>query len=73
MSATALPAPTRLDPIERLEALCDPGSLQVLRSGVLSSKLGGRAIPGDGVVGGTGAVDGRPVACYAQDGSYLGG
>jgi acetyl-CoA carboxylase carboxyltransferase component len=73
VSATALTAATRLDPIERLEALCDPGSLQVLRSGVLSSKLGGRAIPGDGVVGGTGAVNGRPVACYAQDGAYLGG
>jgi acetyl-CoA carboxylase carboxyltransferase component len=25
------------------------------------------------VLGGTGLVDGRPVACYAQDGSYLGG
>jgi acetyl-CoA carboxylase carboxyltransferase component len=73
MSLTALPAATRLSPLERLEALCDPGSLQVLRSGVLSAKLGDRAIPGDGVVGGTGAVAGRPIACYAQDGSYLGG
>ena len=27
-----------------------------------------RAIAGDGVVGATGAVDGRPIACYAQDG-----
>jgi acetyl-CoA carboxylase carboxyltransferase component len=73
VSATALATSARLSPLERLEALCDPGSLQVLRSGVLSSKLGARAIPGDGVVGGTGAVAGRPVACYAQDGSYLGG
>jgi acetyl-CoA carboxylase carboxyltransferase component len=73
VSATALTASPRLSPLERLEALCDPGSLQVLRSGVLSDRLGRRAIPGDGVVGGTGAVAGRPVACYAQDGSYLGG
>jgi acetyl-CoA carboxylase carboxyltransferase component len=73
VSATALTTSTRLSPLERLEALCDPGSLQVLRSRVLSTKLGARAIPGDGVVGGTGAVAGRPVACYAQDGSYFGG
>jgi acetyl-CoA carboxylase carboxyltransferase component len=73
VSATAVTSAPRLSPLERLEALCDPGSLQVLRSGVLSDRLGGRAIPGDGVVGGTGAVAGRPVACYAQDGSYLGG
>ena len=74
MSATA-PAPTRvkLSPAERLEALCDPGSLEVLRSRVVSSRLGDRAIPGDGVVGGTGLVAGRPIACYAQDGAYLGG
>jgi acetyl-CoA carboxylase carboxyltransferase component len=73
VSATALASSPRLSPLERLEALCDPGSLQVLRSGVLSDRLGARAISGDGVVGGTGAVAGRPVACYAQDGSYLGG
>jgi acetyl-CoA carboxylase carboxyltransferase component len=63
----------RLDPLERLEALCDPGSLQVLRSRVMSPRLGDRAIEGDGVVGATGTVHGRPIACYAQDGTYLGG
>jgi acetyl-CoA carboxylase carboxyltransferase component len=74
MSATALrpPAP-RLAPLERLEALCDPGSVRVLRSLARSSRLGARAVAGDGVVGATGAVDGRPIVCYAQDGSYLGG
>jgi acetyl-CoA carboxylase carboxyltransferase component len=74
MSATALrpPAP-RLAPMERLEALCDPGSVRVLRSLARSSRLGARAVAGDGVVGATGAVDGRPIVCYAQDGSYLGG
>ena len=74
MSATALPEPgVRLTPLERLEVLCDADSVQVLRSRVLSTRLGSRAIPGDGVVGGTGTVNGRPIACYAQDGSYLGG
>jgi acetyl-CoA carboxylase carboxyltransferase component len=59
--------------MERLEALCDPGSVRVLRSRVRSSRLGDRAILGDGVVGATGAVDGRPIVCYAQDGAFLGG
>ena len=74
MSLTALRAPARrLAPLERLEALCDPGSLQVLRSRVGSPRLGARAVAGDGVVGATGMVAGRPIACYAQDGSFLGG
>ena len=37
------------------------------------ARLGARARAGDGVVGGVGRVDGRPVACYAQDASFLGG
>jgi acetyl-CoA carboxylase carboxyltransferase component len=74
VSVSVLPeAPGRVRPLERLEALCDPGSVQVLRSRVVSSRLGARAVEGDGVVGATGLVDGRPIACYAQDGSYLGG
>jgi acetyl-CoA carboxylase carboxyltransferase component len=75
MSATATPVPRRqrLTPYERLEALCDPGSIRVLRSQARSSRLGDRAVAGDGVVGATGAVNGRPIACYAQDGTYLGG
>jgi acetyl-CoA carboxylase carboxyltransferase component len=74
MSATAMqPVQQRLGARERLEALCDPGSLQVLRSGVTSTRLGARAQPGDGVVGATGAVDGRSIVCYAQDGRFLGG
>ncbi len=63
----------RLSPLERLEALCDSGTLQVLRSRIVSTKMGARASEGDGVVGATGMVAGRPIACYAQDGSYLGG
>jgi acetyl-CoA carboxylase carboxyltransferase component len=75
MSATAVreTAQERLTPHERLELLCDGGSFEPIRSGVLSPKLGARARAGDGVVGGVGRVDGRPVACYAQDAAYLGG
>jgi len=74
MSATlVLEPPTRLSPLERLEALSDTGTVRVLRSGVTSARLGARAVPGDGVIGATAEVDGRPVACYAQDGAFLGG
>jgi acetyl-CoA carboxylase carboxyltransferase component len=74
MSVAAVPAADgRLTPRGRLEALCDAGSVQVMRSGVTSTRLGARAQAGDGVVGATGTVDGRPIACYAQDGSFLGG
>jgi acetyl-CoA carboxylase carboxyltransferase component len=74
MTATLVLEPAaRLSPFERLEVLCDPGSVQVMRSRVTSTRLGDRAIDGDGVVGATGMVAGRPIACYAQDGSYLGG
>src|SRR3954465_10196732 len=63
----------RLTPVERLEALCDRGSLTLLRSDVRSRRMGERARPGDGVIAGSGRVDGRPVFCYAQDPSYMGG
>ncbi|HWE33047.1 MAG TPA: acyl-CoA carboxylase subunit beta [Solirubrobacteraceae bacterium] len=74
MSATLAPEVAgHPSPLERLETLCDPGSIQVLRSRVLSTRLGARAAAGDGVIGATGTVAGRPIACYAQDGSFLGG
>lgn len=63
----------RLSAVERLEALFDPGSLHVVRTEVRSRKLGDRAVPGDGAVAGIGTVDGRQVAAYAQDASFLGG
>jgi acetyl-CoA carboxylase carboxyltransferase component len=63
----------RLSPLERLEALCDEGSVRVLRSRARSARLGERAAAGDGVVGATGTVAGRPIACYAQDGRFFGG
>jgi methylmalonyl-CoA decarboxylase subunit alpha len=49
-------------PIGRLESLVDPGTLHLMRSAV-----------GDGVVAGSGRVDGRPVFCWAQDGRFKGG
>ena len=70
---TVAPVAERLTPIERLEVLCDPDSVHVLRSRVTSPRLGARAVAGDGVVGATGTVAGRPIVCYAQDGAYLGG
>jgi methylmalonyl-CoA decarboxylase subunit alpha len=63
--------PDRLRPLERLEALCDPGSLELLRTRVASRSA--RSAPGDGVVAGAGSVGGRPVYCYAQDQSFAGG
>ena len=64
---------TKVAPLDRLELLCDPGSLQLIRTEVTSLAMGDRARQGDGVVGGSGMVDGRPVFCYAQDSSYAGG
>jgi acetyl-CoA carboxylase carboxyltransferase component len=63
----------RLSALGRLQALVDPGSLQLLRTGVTSRRMGERARPGDGVVAGHGRVAGRPVYCYSQDASFAGG
>jgi acetyl-CoA carboxylase carboxyltransferase component len=73
MTALASPSVESLGPLGRLEALCDPGSLQLIRTAVRSRRVGDRAQDGDGVLAGMGAVAGRPVACYSQDVSYLGG
>jgi acetyl-CoA carboxylase carboxyltransferase component len=67
------PQEQRLGALERLELLCDPGSLRAIRSAVTSHRMGAKARAGDGVVGGAGRVDGRPVYCYAQDASFAGG
>ena len=65
--------PLTLGALQRLEALCDPGSLQVIRSTVLPRRESKRMRPGDGVVGATGTVAGRPICCYAQDQTFAGG
>jgi acetyl-CoA carboxylase carboxyltransferase component len=61
----------QLDPRMRLELLCDEGSLRLVRSGVVSDSP--RSTPGDGVLVGSGTVRGRPIHCYAQDSSVVGG
>jgi acetyl-CoA carboxylase carboxyltransferase component len=61
MTLAVAPLPA-LTPFERIEALCDPGSVRAIRSQV-----------GDGVVGAAGRVNGRPVFSYAQDSSFAGG
>jgi acetyl-CoA carboxylase carboxyltransferase component len=63
----------RLTPLERLEALTDLGSLQLLRTQVRSRRMGERAVPGDGVLAAHGRIEGRPIYCYAQDASLAGG
>ena len=67
------PTTEKLTALERLETLCDEGSLQLVRSEVRSTRMGERTSPNDGVIGATGLVGGRPIGCYAQDPSYVGG
>lgn len=56
-------------PRERLNGLFEQGSFQEIGMHVRhrSSELGGKDLPADGVVTGTGYVDGRLVAGFAQD------
>jgi methylmalonyl-CoA decarboxylase subunit alpha len=65
--------PQALDALGRLEAVCDPGSLELIRTEVMSDAMGTKARAGDGALGGAGTIDGRPVFCYAQDSTYAGG
>jgi acetyl-CoA carboxylase carboxyltransferase component len=65
--------PRTLTAYERLEALCDPGSLHVIRSTVLPRRESRRMRPGDGVFGAAGTLAGRPVYCYSQDQTFAGG
>src|SRR3954451_9883286 len=66
-------ADERLSALERLEVLCDPGSLQLVRTQVRSRRMGEKARDGDGILGASGRVDGRPIFCFAQDPSFAGG
>jgi methylmalonyl-CoA decarboxylase subunit alpha len=63
----------RMAALDRLELLCDPGTLRTIRGSVTSRFMGSKARAGDGVVAGSGLVDGRPVYLYAQDVSFAGG
>jgi acetyl-CoA carboxylase carboxyltransferase component len=62
-----------LPPRQRLELLCDEGSLLPIRPEVTSTAMGDRAKAGDGVVAAGGRIGGRPIYCYAQDAGYVGG
>jgi len=74
MSLALLPRPEeRLTPLERLEVLCDPGSLNLIRTEVRSRRMGENARAGDGVLAASGRIDGRSVFCFAQDPSFAGG
>ncbi|HEX8855745.1 MAG TPA: adenylyl-sulfate kinase [Thermoleophilaceae bacterium] len=57
------PSSARFTPLERLERLCEPGSLQ--RLGPVSDRVG--------VEAGRGLVHGRPIVCYAQNSTVAGG
>lgn len=60
-------------PLAQIAALCDPGTVQLLRTAVRSRALADVAADGDGVLTATGLVGGRPVVCYAEDPAFLGG
>jgi acetyl-CoA carboxylase carboxyltransferase component len=68
-----LKEPREVTARDRLELLCDPGSLHVIRSTVLPRRESKRMREGDGVVGASGTISGRPVYCYAQDQTFAGG
>ena len=68
-----LKEPREITARDRLELLCDPGSLHVIRSTVLPRRESKRMQEGDGVIGAAGTISGRPVYCYAQDQSFAGG
>jgi acetyl-CoA carboxylase carboxyltransferase component len=71
--AAARATEERLGPAERLALLCDPGSFRPLRSGVTAQAPGVKPRAGDGVLAGAGRVGGRPIFCYAEDPSFMGG
>lgn len=62
---------------DRIVTFLDQGSFAELRGAAAHRAtafgMGGRVLPGDGVVTGTGTVDGRPVCVFAQDRAVLGG
>ena len=62
---------------ERIDALLDPGSFveldELVRHRSTNFGMQERRPYGDGVVTGTGTVDGRPVALFSQDATVFGG
>ncbi len=62
---------------ERIGLLFDPGSFEEIDALVTHRcqdfGMADQVVPGDGVVGGSGRVDGRPVFAFAQDFTVFGG
>jgi propionyl-CoA carboxylase beta chain len=62
---------------ERVELLLDPGSFEELDKLVehrcLDFGMAEQKVPGDGVVSGSGRIDGRPAFVFAQDFTVFGG
>ena len=75
MSATAVAAPEQAGSVRSSGwRRCAIRAASAAALGVALRRGSATApIAGDGVVGATGAVDGRPIACYAQDATFLGG
>ena len=67
----------RLTARERVNRLLDPGSFEELdqlhRPHETGINIGEAKGQGDGVIVGYGAIDGRPVTLWAQDGTVMGG
>ena len=62
---------------ERIDLLLDQGSFEEIGQLVTHRSdnfgMADQRIPGDGVVTGTGLIDGRPVAVFSQDFTVFGG
>jgi acetyl-CoA carboxylase carboxyltransferase component len=71
-SAPAGAEPSSTIARRRIESVCDPGSFHPLRTTVLSRRAR-RSEAGDGVLGGSCTIAGRPAYLYAQDPGFLGG
>lgn len=62
---------------ERISALLDEGSFTeydlFVKHVAHDFDMGDKSLPGDGVITGTGTIDGSPVAVFAQDFTVAGG
>jgi len=64
----------RLDARQRIKELLDPGSFREMGTFVGSVSRGGQpSVPADGLIGGIGQIDGRPVIVGSEDFTVMGG
>jgi len=73
VSVAVASAARAVGPLQRLQALADPGTLQLLRTQARSRRMGEAAREGDGVLAGQAQINGRLAFCYAQDCGFAGG